>query len=690
MTWRRIRRSRSEMLGEAPPLANWPAPDLTKDVREDKRTTYQAQKLAVELWVNEAPESTIKKRCGLEASRVREMVRRAVSINPRTRAIVGFWACVPNFVVRRPTNIRTKPFNPAERSDGKGMTGVLDLFFQTHPGIHKNLVEFVRKRRTEGSAPVALLSPKAVHEVFIGQCREHGLEGAGGWPFNADRRGYEAVRRWYKRERWKAPIRAASNAHGDAAGNLANIDFQLLGKSSARRRLMAYEHTQLDEHYMDAMWEVGYPLPGGQFASITTTRLWALVMSESRSTAVLSSTVSWRERYDRADVMRLILRALEPPKRYQLRVDGDVNYQYREGAAYPGELPEFTRFGWNQLSFDADISHVSPATISAICDVVGCRPSSERVGAQPARVIIEGFFGYLTQMLKRSPAATGNRPDSPARRDPEAAALRYRLFAFIAEEFLDLVCRNYNSTPSTACDGLTPLSLLRELLSRGECYRMPIGAVNEANLWRLLPMHRATLTKSRGVGPLGVNLFGARYVSKDLAADHELMYAQNTAVSMYVEEDGRFAIMVPDACPTKHFRLATSGKYAEEAHPLALRRATTAYTKNAGIQGKADGPQLMYGFGVLAAQSKAKDAATVTMLSATAAFKDREKAGVLQYIGSDDEERSRLIEYASRQAVDNDEEGEGGEKGATEPIRPLPPHNGGKPPAQVFDPFKLL
>lgn len=686
----RARRQRGELCLDAPPFSTWPRPDVERDVAAEGRAWYFARCRAVEMWVAGETGAAIEAATGVSVREARKLAERAVRRNPRTQHITGLWVCVNGFRTRGARNQRREPFDPELVRRGKGMSSALDQFFVQHPDIKRELSLFVEKRRTSSTAPASLLTPGRVYEAFIGLCRKAGLAGSNQWPFNTKRGGYESIRRWYHKERWTSPIRAASNAHGEATGDLAHHDFKTLGSSRMGGPLLAYERCELDEHHIDAMWEVAFPLENGQFATIRTSRVWGLCLVDCGSTAILACGISYRERYDRSDVMRLVQRAIAPPPRRQLRYD-DANYCYAPEAAFPAELPDLRHNTWQTLAFDADASHISPVTLSAIQDVLGCHIASERVGDPTARSFIEAVFGNLTALFQAAPSATGNRPDSPARRNPEAAAQRWHFVAPIAEELLDVYCRNYNSRPSAACQGLSPLQKLEEMLARGEVFRSPLGDLGAQNLWRLLPVYPAHLTKSRSTGPLGVNLFGARYVSHALASDQELMYASNTAVRVYVQEDARFAFVVPEAAPAKVFQVTVAGRYSAVPHTLEWRRLSVNAAKNMARSGIASAPQTMFGVASMLGEAAKTEAPAAALLSGIAAFMDRYGGGNGIYVGSTPQERERLAEWASR--IQGDEAAEEGEAPSPAPVpiaRVVLPVTRAPTDKGTYDPFGLL
>jgi hypothetical protein len=291
--------------------------------------------------------------------------------------------------------------------------------------------------------------------------------------------------------------------------------------------------------------------------------------------------------------------------------------------------------------------------------------------------------------MESSPAATGSKPDSPVRRNPEAAAIRWNIVGTLAEEILDLFCRNYNATPSAATNGMSPISLLGELKANGEFFRLPVNDLSVAALWLLLPVHPANLTRRRGkngFGPLGVNLFGGRYVGPELTKDHELAFAANTDVSVYVQEDARFAFVVPKAFPDRVYEVTLKGRYSQMPHTLAWRRLASNAAKNAGIAGKADSPQLMFGLLQGLGEVANTDGEASSILSGAVSFMNRYGTGDVGYVQMTADQRAALVAHA--RALGDEDDSEGAMKTVTYLVPTASPS--AKPAAPANDPFGLL
>jgi hypothetical protein len=651
------RQKRVELLTNVPLPSEWACP-VAADLPEDRRKMYLNSRLAVNMWVEGAPAKSIEMSTSMKLDAVRRLVQRCISTNPATRAVVGFYACLPGYrqSMRRE---RIREFNAELSQEGKGLTGSLQHLFKAYPGIEIRLLKFVDKRAEGGDAPVPIVDIAAVYEKFITLCKDYGLRDRHEWPFNVSRKGYMAVHRWFERQRHVRSASNVNNVQGEEAGKLAKLDFLTSSNPKPKQAHLGYERVELDEHKEDADWKIAVPVNENDFAFVGTDRLYALLMRCCGSEAVLSSCVSYKRRYAPAEISLLVYMALRPPARKNL-IFQNQHFQYDPGACYPGELPEFKENLWQSLALDADASHFSDAVLSALEHDIGCHVLGERIGQATARYGLEGFFKYVATICKGLPSATGNKPDSSYRRNPETGANSWNMVAPIAEHMLDVKCRNYNVTAKASCGGISPLQKLQEMLAQGKFYRSPLGELRKTNLFRFLPRYRANLTRKRGaksLGPFGVYLYGGRYVGREMAQDAELSYAGNIAVTVYVQEDARFAFVVPDAFPERCYPVALTGAYSDIPHTLAWRQVTYNYRKNRHIEGKVSTAALMMGMLKALGDVAKTDRPTATLLSGVTAFIDRFGRGDASYVGMEKDEREKLTEFAHKVAEQAEAEG---------------------------------
>lgn len=650
-------------MAEAPPIGQWPMPDVS-EAEESLRSSFLRRKCAVEMWLDGKDETEIRKICRMSARQARLLTERCVAVNPMTQQIFGYWVCHPKFRVPTLKRERYRAFDPEQTRYGRGLSGVLCDLFRRYPNIKKGMTDFVVSRKIRADMQVNAITAKKIHEVFISLCRREEVPRTD-WPFNVKQAGYKAINSWYRKKRFEKPVTSANNEFGQAEADMLSSDYQRQVWNRSRGHGLAFARVELDEHKFDAAFEIGYPIGGQHIETILASRLWALACVEAESRAVLSSGLAYGMRYTKNDVLRVIRRAIMPPERYRLSFK-DAEFCYADDAAYPMELPEFYRNSWQVLAMDSDSTHSALLRTDSLKDSIGCDVVFDRVGKAQSRPYIEKFFGTFAEAASWLPSATGNRPGSPYRRnDPAAQAIKYHLYAHLAEELLDVTCRNYNVSSQAGTGGVSPLLRLKELLQRGQVFRLPTGELSEERLWMLLPCYPAKLNrrsvKSRS-GPLYVELHGARYTGKALSNAPELAHLPNRNVRIYVEEDARLAYVVHEDFPLRTYKVAVSGKYDDEPHTLMLRRAHHTFCKNRKMSDRVTQPLSMLGFARGLAEAGKGDSAAATVLGEAISFMTHYNRGEVPLVGLQPDEAQQLLDTVHD--IDLWADGEDGEEGS--------------------------
>ncbi len=651
----RTRVSREELVKEVAPISSWPTPEssafdsLTHEL-------YCKRCLAVELYVSKtASKDEIKNRTGFSLAKARGLAERCLRKNPSTQQMTGLWACVPGRRLPGESHRRRRGINPAHAEKGQGLKGTLKELFRVHPGIENAMTAFVKNRRLPGKPPVSIINYSTIVAVFHVVCREAGVA-AHQWPFNTKKLGANAIYEWWRVTRTLYPMQTIENQFGEAAAKMAATDIAMILSTQAPIDYKAFERVELDEHLVHGIFNIGALNRKRVMTWVDASRFWVLALRDKRSGAVLATSVSYRERYDRNDILKLIRRALMPPAKRALSLNSP-EFRYAEGAAFPAELTEFQRNTRMELAWDSDSSHLSLADKGRIEAVVGCRVKSERLEQPTERETIEGLFAGFAKAVEALPVGTGSHPRAPSRRDPEVAAKTHDLYAHHIEEIWDVYCRNLNCRPATRCGGLSPLQFLLDLNIRGEAFVSPLGELGPNNAYKLLPSYPANLTRRRGKhGPLRVQLFGAAYSSADMAFDSRLLYASNLDCQIYVEEDARQAFVVPDAHPEIVFPVSVvNNDLRAFPHSLEWRQIAEAATKTAVTRGKGLGPAVMIGvIDSLGEATLDKVKGASALLAGISGFMAAVGVGSVDYVMSE-EERARVVTSVETMASDSDE-----------------------------------
>lgn len=715
-----LRLNREELIAGVVARANWPRPERSSYFSKDKQGReredhYLATWGALDDYFDGKPEvDIIRERplAKLKRGQLRRMLCRALELNPRTGAICGYWVCIAGW------SAKGTPDDPADSPYGKQ----LRKFFDKHPSIEAALCLFCFPKKSEKSdVPLSHLTPRKVHDYFLAQCRGQALEKASPlqWPFvrelvektTGERRtvetttvGGEAIRRWWKKKCFENPSAAAVRVMSAGQAALFKRDHQRNRDDKAARpvrNFALFERWELDENKLDAQWTVLLPMLNGQYQEVHTARLWGLSLVDCSVHLRMATCVSRFPRYRTEDVKRLVYRALFPPARMTLTLE-NREYDYHEGAAFGLEPSAFQGSVCKHLCLDSDSTHLSADTRECFEDILRSTIVNGLLGVPEKNSFVEQLFRLWSAAMSLLPSATGRHIDDPARQpDAQAAAVRYRITWALAEEILDVLCRNWNVTPMLALGGVSPLQAADELQRKGRVFRSGFGQFAKPSLYRFLPKNPGTrppvlghLRNGHPLSPLVVRHGGAIYTSFALNAQRDLYHASERGVDIYVQEDARFAFVVPHAFPERVYAVAMAGRYSDTPHTIEMRLLTGRFAKRTTTQHRASTGNTMLGvIGALASQ-RTSDKAFQHFLASMLNWAGKAGAGNLTYIDLTEEDRERLIGEAKEvmrgEGYDPDSDGDDdpGPDGPSGPQAPESPRVW--TPGAAGDEFNLI
>lgn len=252
-------------------------------------------------------------------------------------------------------------------------------------------------------------------------------------------------------------------------------------------------------------------------------RVWLLVIIDVCTRAVLGYQIVIARKYSRYDVIKTIENALEPHRPRSFTVAG-LDLGPEDG--FPSQrLPELAYVTREWMRLD-NARPTASATLTALCEFVGCLADAGPKYSPDDRPYIERFFGTIaTRLSSRLPGYTGSCPRDLRRAlaDPKG---NLRLYVSLdeLEELVEYTIANYNGTPHSGLNNVTPLEAM-EYFVRGkqtmvtwlaEYHRRTLCLLQSARRCRV----RAYL--GQGVRP-HINLYKARYTSRVLAMSTHLI-----------------------------------------------------------------------------------------------------------------------------------------------------------------------
>ncbi len=573
---KQTRRTREEIISAAIPVAQWPEPiieEFTPDILEK----YWRNRRALELYATGHTAKDILKATNLRLKRVSAMFVSAGSVNARWEEANGFFICVPGWIKPR-ENHRHKPLPCTGGVVTIGLAGALGRLFQIFPDLLKAMLNLVHKRRHPDDYPTNVLTTSLVHEVFIEQCRKVGLT-ANDYPLNTKHRGKSAIREWLKQELAKNPLAHADGLYGAEAKRDTARAHTAANSMTKYPRELAYGRGELDGHVHDSLWKVFVVLQGHTFEFESDLRPMLVRLIDRRTKVTLAHTITFKGQYSRVHLLKTILNSLKPWEPMDLSDFAGSDFGYREGAGFPSMLEDFAWHRLLEIAWDRHTAQVAAASNLTVRMALGIHSMAmEGPGEGAARGSIEGGFGQLSSESRQLVNATGRNPGDVARRAPEKSAAKYFMHQNLAQVFFDVWLANLNAKPARV-GGLTPLEQLRGCLSNGQFYKNPLSESDRARiLWQLLPQFKRKLNRAKAkTGPFYIELFcGARYSSPEIARNLNLLRYEGVDVTLYVEDDARFAhLVIPEPNnPSGRYmgRLRVQGQRWNYPHPLDERR----------------------------------------------------------------------------------------------------------------------
>jgi len=657
----RERRNRAQMKQSAPSTKDWPGP-REYPVGEppasevEQHAKWKADKLRFEMNVVAAvlfhDESKTEAEVNVELFRrfrkrlaqgsVWKLAERCKELNPHTGRVNGFFACIPRYRPTRLGKAEEKSNNPAHK---------LSQLFRQHPSIEAKLVKYVFKRTTDTAEmrPVTSLSPEKVWDTFLGLCKAEGMHlSPKRWPFTHGKRGYEAIRAWYHGKKYERPSVAAFNELDESTAKAVRSAYNAVGVPKVAAQLsMAYARVEGDEHKFDAEFTIFVPgETPDHWVAVPQGRIYVIAFVECETGAVLSADIAVNRDFTTEDVMACVHDAVvPPPPPKSLRIE-DPEWQLAEGAAFLGEVAEFKGNTWQVWAVDRALQHRAQQFRQAVRTVIGGELDFDTPDAPLARNVIESFFKRLAAFAKRLESATGNRPDSPERKDSAKGAVRSRLTLPFARELLQVFCRNYNATKLKG-KGRSPIELALDRLEQDRCYISRVGTHGYSNMHLFLPRRVANLSRrvGRNHGPICVYLGYEYYVGPALSSMQELMTGPTLVVDVYVERDARFAIVIPRDFPEYCFPVVVAGMWATEPHPLEWRMKVKALAAAGWFEDHADKPLLGLGVARGLARAAQTDEGLAQLLTGYFSFVDLYGNDEVPYFAVDAKQRAELLTW---------------------------------------------
>lgn len=453
-------RPRADLTPEEADLRSWP--DVHEDLLEtEDAERFRERKRAMELYVGGVSPEAVQIQTHVHQRELGDLLDRCLTMHPDGRRY-GFRACIPNVRIREYT--RSKELPDPKSGTGGGYAGAFRQLLNKFPEIEDALrAIYLNRANAVGMGQEVKISILSAKKRFDELCKKAGIT-SGQYPFNTEDGGRESLRRFF-RSLHDSDYVAAINARADVDARVAVAGD---GRIELGREPLSFgEVGEFDGHTVDLEIEIELwlPTPTGVEVPVLLSRLTLLVLVEEASTVIMSYLPVLRRNYNRADVLQLFARSLEPWKPMEITIPG---LEYLPGAGLPsGVIPECADgLCLDVVRADNHRAHTSLVTVNALQKALKCGLNFGKHKAPLARALIELTNKLLEEKLHRVPGTTGSHPGDPRRTKQKGKpTLRLRLHEFL--QLLDVVICNQNASPHRRGFGYTPLEYIRAAIDQG-------------------------------------------------------------------------------------------------------------------------------------------------------------------------------------------------------------------------------
>jgi hypothetical protein len=492
-------------------LESWPAPDQ-RVLADSVLQRYLPRRQAVEMYSAGLSYTEIRAVAGLSEDEVRRLTKRCVSLH-RDGEIFGFRALLPG--TRLKDYERIAPVNHVKGGGSGACAGALEQLFGKFPELRAQVQQLYFNEHRSDRLPEACMPITRIHGQFKAALRKLGL-GEYDWPFNTENCGYQALWSYCKNLRLENSQHAALSRSGIEAARRGAVG---TGEKPLIPCLRLFSFVQLDFHKVDAASIIVIRNDYGVELEVPVTRWHIGLLAEEHSGIVLGCYVTLERTPSADSTLEVLDNALRPEEfdasdpRYSIVKDGKVLLREL--------MPEFEYQCFSVLKVDNAWSNAAHEVVNGLMDTVGCAVNFGPVRAWWRRCLIERIFEALTQRgLQRLPSTHGKGPGDPRSRDPNIAAIKFRILLSDLIGVIYGCIRDHNTEPNEGFQWGSPLQTVQAALTHPASGLMlqPLPKLKQKSLWLTMHVEEVTVrgSLSRNERPYFVT-DRCRYTNEKLA-----------------------------------------------------------------------------------------------------------------------------------------------------------------------------
>ncbi|HDX9577373.1 TPA: hypothetical protein ROX88_000865 [Bacillus pseudomycoides] len=450
-------------------------------------------------------------------------------------------------------------------------TGSFSLLLEKYPKIKDKIHDLYLKKKTkELQEPVANI--KTIHKKFIDACRDENIS-LHEYPFTSKDLAKRSLERYLKKLHFEFFSRASQRYGKSSSRTASNTG---IGEKNTLSIIEPFQRVQFDAHRIDAIISITFTTPEGNEITEIMSRIWLLVIMDEAMRLVLGHHLCLNSEYSATDVLKCIKNAIVPKEEYEFTIPG---LRYPKQGGYHSLCCEESRWAlWDEFLYDNAKSNLASIVSDRLEHIVKCSVNAGPVDMPERRGIIERFFGTLEEnAYHRLPNTTGSNPQDPRRSNAEKQAIRFQITEKEVEELTDVVIAQYNSTPHSSLENLSPLECLKLKISKG-CFLRVMPEEDRNNIVFFTKKEIRTISGNvkNGRRPY-IQYEEVIYRNEILERSPQLI---GTKLTLLVNIDDLRSIkaFLPDGSELGY--LKATGKWALQKHSLKVRKAINKLKRN--------------------------------------------------------------------------------------------------------------
>ncbi|WP_179191741.1 hypothetical protein QMA40_30190 (plasmid) [Bacillus thuringiensis] len=542
----------------------WPVVEVTNLVTEHQSVFLQRKK-AIDLYFNtNLPVKEITLQTSIKKKDLYLFIDRCLQLD--TYGIVqGYRGLIPHKNIK-PYKRSTLPTHSTQKA-----TGAFTLLLEKYPKITDTINNLYLKRKTK-NLQEPMVNIKTIHKKFIDACRNEGIS-LHEYPFTSKDLAKRSLERYLKKLHCQFFSKASQRFGKSTFRTASNTG---IGEKNNHSLIEPFQRVQFDAHRIDAIISITFTTLEGNAITEIMNRIWLLVIMDEATRLVLGHYLCLNSEYSAPDVLKCIKNSVVPKEEYEFTIPG---LRYPEQGGYHSLCIKESQWAlWDEFLYDNAKANLASIVSDRLTHIVKCSINAGPVDMPERRGMIERFFRTLEEnSYHRLPNTTGSSPNDHRRSDAEKQAIKFQITEKEIEELTDVVIAQYNGTPHSALENLSPLEYLKLKMSNG-CFLRSMSEEDRNNIVFFTKKETRTISGSvkRGRRPY-IQYEDVIYRNEILERSPQLI---GTKLTLLVNIDDLRSLnaFLPDGSELGY--LKATGKWALQKHSLKVRKAINKLKRN--------------------------------------------------------------------------------------------------------------